>query len=303
MTTTPYDRSRVTSWLLFISTIVTVCAVFILILVVMGTRLENTSVAPQTPSAAEEERQDIAVSIARVHATAQELQTSNPDATSTAILTQLIPASQAWLERIGGVWVPWPDGAPQGYENPHLDLNAPEISLPSLQSQLSTISDKLSATDNIDPHLSVSIATSARTFAANLADPAQRLEICSTPDVAALSSAVNTAPAIVNVDTARQWLEYHAALLDPGARQIELHKINLLTELTHSALENGGKDERHPIAPLPQSADVDTSVSSLIASELLSHAPQLDHQQRTATVALLCILSPQSPIAVLPGAQ
>ncbi|QRV02714.1 hypothetical protein JTE88_02960 [Arcanobacterium phocisimile] len=303
MTDTPHIRSRFASWLLFVSIAITACAIFVLTLVVMGTRLENQSVAPKPPSASEIERQDIAVSIAQTRATAQELQAANQDPALQPLLGELVSASETWLDHVGGVWIPWPQGAPEGYENPELDLSAPEVSISALQSQLAAISDKLSAATDVDPELSLSIATSARTFAAHFAPAAERAQVCSSPDISVLASAVNSAPAIVTFDTARQWLEHDAALREPENRGDEEYKITLLTELTNSALDSGGKDARHPIAPLPQTEDTDSAVSSLVEHELLSHAAQLDQPQRTATVALLCTLNTQASVAGLPGAE
>lgn len=283
MTRRSTTMSTIASWLHFSGIIIVLCSLFALALVTMDARWENASLAPDAPSDAEKERQEIAVVVAQTNNLAHKL---NQTATETA--------TQQWLDTLGGVWVPWPNGAPRGYKNPPLNLQ-PETATPeTLAANLQDISKKAVAARELDSMLATSIATGARQLATQLGGDYH--DVCQTPDLPALAKHLSKTSSLATLETARQWYEHQAATTAERARAIE--KVNLLTRLTENMIDSGAPDSRAALAPAEAAG---TTPAQLVTATLIKHAENAPAKIREATAAFLCRISAGTTPEALPG--
>ncbi|MCI5826070.1 MAG: hypothetical protein MR006_05345 [Arcanobacterium sp.] len=80
----------------------------------LGARWEHPDLSPAAPTAPEQERQSLAILAQRIAASGS----------AAPADPSLATAAHEWAADLGGVWVPWPKGAPEGYSNPTLNLTA-----------------------------------------------------------------------------------------------------------------------------------------------------------------------------------
>lgn len=120
---------------------------FVGIMIAIGARWENADLSPQAPSELELTRQNLAEQAARIDASASKLRESKDDATVELVAL----SAERYLDLLGGVWVPWPSGAPSGYTNPPVATAAPtDVTSAVLAEELTAFSqDLLNAADNV----------------------------------------------------------------------------------------------------------------------------------------------------------
>ncbi|MDP9806960.1 hypothetical protein J2S70_001542 [Trueperella bonasi] len=215
-------QRRTGSTLIFIGTLLLGIALFALVMIVMGIRLEK-DVSPREPSPQDVERQQLA-------ARAQEIAHSGGDYASFG---------EDWTTALGGVWIPWPDGAPDGYTNPPI----PENSFDDVHSALLELSEATLNSD-LGP---VTTAIGISTLSLGASEPDQ----CGEYDLATVAGAANSGVAVENVEIARQWLEQHAAQLEVGARDSEIERIDMLSNLIDAQLAAGAPDTRPALVAEP----------------------------------------------------
>ncbi|WP_216381411.1 hypothetical protein [Arcanobacterium phocae] len=295
-----HTKSVLASWLSFVGLSLIAIAIFALVLVVMGTRWEHMSLDPAKPTPTEQARQNTAVTIARTHTLAQELQNDALEPTIAAIIGDVATASDQWLTSLGDVWVPWPDGAPEGYSNPELDLTPKEVTVDALRNELIQLSSTLPADTNLDGRIATSISVKARTLAAQLSPNEEREQSCHTPDLSQLGSHITGEQTLLRLESARQWLEHYAAIADPAQRQHPEEQIALLTALTENMIDAGTPDSRPALVPPASSEDV-TAALTVANAELIDQASQATPEEREATVSFLCLLSAGEQLPALPG--
>ncbi|MEZ7898994.1 MAG: hypothetical protein QMB98_09310 [Flaviflexus sp.] len=265
-------------------------AIFVLAMVVFGTRLDSGPEEPPAASADEVARQDAAIAYEHV-----------AEVAGSQGNEELATMASEHLEAVGGIWLPWPDGAPEGATNPPI----PAVSSADLTDLLATSIEAtrvaLEEGDPADAALYASIlirqqvAYEALVAQATGTDPAagedQSTEgdsasedVASNEDVAdpegeaetteeqaADGDADTAAPnegltvepltskqvadlasssTLVELDRARQWLETAAPHLDSPERITT--RIALLNDYTSEILDSGMADTREPFAALPE---------------------------------------------------
>ncbi len=256
----PQRRSG--STLIFIGALLLGIAIFALVMVVMGTRLEkDVSPAPATPQ--EIERQNLAV---RTQAIAD-------DGGELAVF------GEEWTNALGGVWIPWPDGAPEDYTNPPLpDPGPADVHEAMLELSESALSSDLGP-------VTTAIGISALSLSASEAGQ------CGDYDLATVASVAKTGVAVENIEMSRQWLEQDAARMALGERDDELARIELLSDLLDAQLAAGAPDTR---PALVFEADEGTHVSAAyktVIDQLTFSAMTANVEGKKNVAAFVCHLN------------
>jgi len=91
-------------------------------LALAGVRLDDRDAAVPAASAGERARQGLAEKVARLRASASALQTAHPEVPQYATIAD---RAKAYSAAVGGVWRPWPSGAPSGRTNPPVATAGP----------------------------------------------------------------------------------------------------------------------------------------------------------------------------------
>lgn len=268
--------------------LVLIIALFAVVMTAMGTRLDNQDPSAKDPSPAEVERQTLAQTVARIEVLAgersAELWTAVP----------LVDASAQWNSVLGDVWVPWPDGPPEGYENPEINVTPSEISDTALITELYELSEALIAAEELDPQLATSMAASARIYAYHLsvetgAGTANGDDICGSVNYAALGALTADESSLEIAETARQYFEFVAANTDPGNRFNEVARGEAVVNLVDAILEQGVADIRPTLVMLPE--DPLFTGYQMLADHLIVLADDADAEQRRAIVSFMCTIS------------
>ncbi|MFP7706977.1 hypothetical protein [Trueperella sp. LYQ141] len=264
------------STLRFIGSLVIGIGIFALVMVITGTHISHDPEVP-TLDSSEEARQELAVHAQQI----ADMSDGNMHSTATE-----------WVSALGGVWVPWPQGAPEGQANPQL----PTASYSTLPAALSSFANE-ALTSSAGP-TAVAIGISAYTQSVSSA------EKCGTYDLLTVGRALSNDAAVENIEIARQWLEIPASHMQIGQRDLPLARIALLSALLDAQIASGGSDTRPALAPPPShdpltdSYDVLTQQLSLAAQQ----APATDRQHIASFVCHLYHDYPDAPpIAALPG--
>lgn len=246
-----------------------------LVLTGCGVRLDTAPPEVPTADAAEEVRQDEAV-------LAQTLARDVPRITATdpAIATQLevvAAQAQAHADALGGVWEPWPDGAPEDVMVPEIDAPAspttPEDVLDLLVS--GAASAREAALTTSDAELAATLAATAIARAAAAAGLGAVLGMPVTaPDAAPLSREALLArgadgPTVLVLDSARYALETVAARSSGEVRQAMRERAVALRSLVDTALAAGAPDGR--LAAYDLGAEDDAGAVVAAQTRLLEH--------------------------------
>lgn len=269
----PQRRSG--STLMFIGALLLGIAIFALVMVVMGARLEK-DVSPAPASTQEVERQELA-------ARTQQIADDDGD---------VADYGEEWTNALGGVWVPWPDGAPEDYTNPPLpDLPAGDTNSALLELSATALGSDLGP-------VTTSMGVSALTLGA--ADASQ----CGDYDLATVAGIANTGVAVGNIESARQLLELHAAELEIGTRDSELERIALLSDLLDAQLAAGAPDTRPALVAEPDEGEHVAAAYETVIDQLTFSAMTSDADGKQHVAAFICHLNqyPDAPqIEALPG--
>lgn len=286
------SKSSVGSNLMFVGVLVLAMAIFAIVMLAMGTRLDNQDPEPEPASAEETARQDAAVAISRIQYGATSLGPANEEALAAA--TDAV----AWLEAVGGVWIPWPEGAPEGYTNPPLDLEPSEVSPEALAQDLMTLSTLMITNPPIDPDLATSIAASTRMHARAILGQDSEIQACPAVDFAILGGAAADGVSLERFETARQWLEVVAAESTPSERQNETDRFEDFTLLTEAIVDAGTTDTRPALAPrLPEAPLVEAY--TLASEQLIFLSERATPEARDNIVNLMCHMAAYPDVADL----
>jgi hypothetical protein len=290
----------------FAGAVILAIVVFAGFLVALGVRLDNQDLTPTEATTSETQRQELAVTAAKISHTAQALASGK----SSGLYSSVGHAAELYLDALGGVWIPWPSGAPSGYTNPPLATSAPsDATGVALVTSLTDFSaDALSAADDATEDTRptyMAIALSARLYARDLAealgtdDPG-----CPAVTATAAGSALGDSTTVEIADTARQWLEFDAASLPVGQRQAQLDRIASLSAFEDAAIAAGASDSRKASAPLPDNSaqSLTTQALSLFADRIAYASAITDSKGRAALFGYTCslFLSSQERESVLP---
>ncbi|WP_182173731.1 hypothetical protein [Flaviflexus equikiangi] len=242
-------------------------AIFVLAMVVIGVRLDSGPPQPEPASVSEEARQDAATAYALL---AEAAEGANPDVASMA---------RAHEEAVGGVWVPWPEGAPEGATNPPAPQSDTADVMILLERAVEATEHAVQTVDPADAPLFASILLRQQIALDALTEEEA---IAAEPLVGLAEFA--TEQTLLTLDTARQWLETAAAHLDPNESAVD--SIAEVDTMTSAILSSGMADSRLAVAPLPSwfladpspetAAQLEAEAKMLIAAELFSYIPTSD---------------------------
>lgn len=298
-------RSSVNT-LRFFGAVLIAIAIFAGFLVTLGVRPDRNGVSIPTMDAVEQARQDMAVSVARMDDGVAGLVAANPDVVA---YTESATALALYEDALGGVWVPWPDGAPEGRTNPPIDTAAPAtFDDTALVNGLVELSDQaLAASANATEQergTYAAIALSARLTAQNVAiERGLEAPACPAGDALTAGAAAPDVTTLQAADTARQWLEVDAARLPSNDRDTELARIATVAAFEEAIVSAGADDLRETFAPMPAADDNPAGKAlTLLTQQIVAASVIADQPGREALLGFSCSLFQDSAerSAVLP---
>ncbi|MGO1943857.1 MAG: hypothetical protein ACTH1Z_05585 [Ancrocorticia sp.] len=272
-------------------------AIFSGAIIAMGGQLENADLTPDAPTAEQEARQNLAVQAHRISASSEALLADAPD---SAELAAIHDVSVSYEEQLGGVWIPWPSGAPEGYTNPPLSTDPPaEIDEEALLAELQDFSQaSLDAAEGLAPAdrpTTLSMSLGSRLLGANYAQ-AVGLDtpMCGAADPV-LAGRATTTPEMLNIaDSSRQWIETDTARMDPNAREAQVERIAAIDAYIEAVLENDVPDHREAFAAYPSLSEGETytqvGLENLTGSLITVAADSTSAEEREAVISLSCSL-------------
>ena len=275
----------------------------------MGGRPENVDLSPETPSAEESARQALAVQAHQIAVSSDALLDDVPDSEA---LTQIRDVATSYEQQLGGVWVPWPSGAPSGYTNPALDTDAPaDVSSESLLEALQDFSQStlgLSTTSNADDRpVLLSMNLGSRLLGATYAESVgSDLPMCGDVDVALAAKAAATSDVVGVADASRQWLETDAAQTSADSRDAQINRIDSLNAFIEVVLLHDGTDDREAFVAYPEVSDGETythvALDDLSASLLSAASSSSSLEESDSIISYGCslYLTPEERSAALP---
>ncbi|MFT0847834.1 hypothetical protein VR010_08775 [Actinomycetaceae bacterium L2_0104] len=302
---------KVSGWK-FAAGVILGVAIFVGILVAIGARPEHQDLTPPEASEQETTRQALAEQAVRIERSAQQLQEDEENAS----LQSVAEAASIYAEDLGGVWVPWPDGAPTGYTNPPLETEPPvDLTGTALVEELVSFSESARSAIDSAPAAQrqelASMALGAQLLAMDLAESGEaEVPSCGEVDIAAAGAAANSTSTLEVADAARQWLETDASNLPAGARDPELIRINAVSTFEEAILRSGTADTRSAFAAYPELAEGETYTSQalhMLSAELLTSAAEAEPAERDALLSFGCSLfltsSERAAALPLPGVE
>lgn len=289
------------SWLkkqwVFIIALLSSVALFGIFMYSIGLHSEHPDLTPPEPSAGEIQRQKTALSAHLI----SEIAKQHPQ------LSALGAAGEAWEKAWGGVWVPWPEGAPAGYQNPELSLTPAATDIPALQSELLNFANLSiqAGSSRTARQLGISTSAKARYYIALLAKESGNngeTAIDITPgSLKELGKAVSGSEELNRLEVLRQQLQNTTAELAFSERENRLQLLDSLNALIDGALANKVTDTR------PVMVDPDMKVADLgaaLCGELLTLGERSEAPTReTAAEVLAQILQVFPNDSAFPGWQ
>lgn len=283
-------------------------AIFAGAIVAMGGRFEDADLTPETPSAEETARQDLAVQAHQITTASQALLDSSPDSTRLATLHET--ASQ-YEDQLGGVWVPWPSGAPSGYTNPPLATDSPaDLKGEDLVSEIKDFSGaSLKAADaasDEDAPMYLSMALGSRLLGEDYAESIGSDDpVCGEVNIELAAQVLAPSGSLDVIDASRQWLETDTARMDPESRDSQIARGDALDSFIEAMITNDATDNREAFSAYPDLAGDETySDVALgnISSVLISNGVDASPEQREALLSFGCslYLTPSERSAALP---
>lgn len=258
--------------LIFSGSLILGIALFVVLLIAMGARPENVDLNAPPATSAEVQRQDAATAAHRVNKAAQ-----------AEGQMALAAAAAAWEMQLGGVWIPWPDGAPDGYENPAVNTEPTGSGAKYLAGELTRLAKAAYPS-------SPEVSADAYAYAARLGGKCPGYNPADVP----------AADSISVLFTAKQWFELGGANA-PSNHDQQRQRADAVAKVITAALANGAADTRSPLAP-PPPADPIASAYQLLGPEILHQSAQAGDATRKATVGWLCELYsyPDAPSLLTP---
>ena len=268
-----------------------------------GLRLETPPPVAPSPDAAEELRQDAAAEAAAIAGTVSEV---TAEGATAELLTRIGAEADAHLEALGGVWVAWPDGTPEGAVAPE---PAPTAAVPDpdaadvLELLTTGAADAregavVAPTDELAAVLaavSLSRAHGAAEVAAATGTTAPEPTAAPLSREALLVRGVD-GPTLRVLDQARFAYETVAARSEGAAREAAAARAAHLQSLVDLAVEEGAPDERLGVYDLP-GADEEAGLTAEQAAVVDAESRLLEHW-----VFSLGLVSPDGRGALLDAA-
>ncbi|MDD7466183.1 MAG: hypothetical protein PUK59_08195 [Actinomycetaceae bacterium] len=294
------------------------------VLMGLGARLEHPDLTPAQPSSAEQERQHLAILAQRIaNGAATTSATTSAAASATAstasdspLNSTLAADAEEWVTKLGGVWIPWPQGAPDGYSNPQLDLTGIS-SLADLSAALWEFSEAAQAFSAGDaaatgaqtptqqeppasadsdsnstalPTLGLALALSATKHAVTVDHARNAPAACPSFTPTQMSTLLISHPyALWQLESARQALELKQANLDADQQPALTAAMDTLAHTVDAGLAAGASDVRPLLVPPPDSS---TTAETIADSAVAALAPlAITPEETAALVSFQCQLS------------
>lgn len=247
-----------------------------------GVRLESPPPTAPVPDAVEQVRQDGAIDAATIARTVAEVTAAEGEVAE--ILDRVAAQARTHADALGGVWVAWPDGAPEGVTTAPVSTDPP-VAAPEARDVLDLLTAgaadareaSLASPDDAVAAVLASVSISRSHTAADLAaavgeDLAPAAGAALTPD--ALRARGSDGPTLLVLDQARHAFETVAARSTGATRQAAAARASHLQLLVDTALADGAPDRRPGVYALPDATD-DLSAEQAAAvdaeSRLLEH--------------------------------
>ncbi len=259
------------------------------ILIAIGAHPTHVDLSPAPASTAEQQRQDVAVLATRIAAS-----------TRAHHNEELATQAEQWAQAAGGVWVPWPSGAPSGYTNP---VEATSAAPEKLTADLASLRDAAITAAPAEPltYRSIAVAAghalAAQQHQGTASAPAGQLApiaACGPVDTDAVARGLS-ADALARFDAARQWFEA-AAGSGKADKTTTATRVAILDAMEEAALTDV-RDARSPFAALPASDTEKAATETLTAALLTSSAPDRE------VVGTACALTIADSLDALPGVE
>lgn len=248
-----------------------------------GLRLETPPPVAPSPDVAEELRQDAAAEAATIAGTVSEV---TADGATADLLTRVGAEAEAHLDALGGVWVAWPEGTPEGAVAPE---PAPTAAVPdpdaadvlellttgaadAREGAVAAPTDDLAA---VLAAVSLSRAHAAAQVAAATGAAAPEPAAAPLTREALLVRGVD-GPTLRVLDQARFAYETVAARSDGAARESAVARAAHLQSLVDAAVEEGAPDERLGVYDLP-GADAEAGLTAEQAAVVDAENRLLEH--------------------------
>lgn len=261
-------------------------------MIVIGVRLDTGPTLPDPPSAAEEARQNAAASYSVLADAAEDDDT----------YTDIAQMARSHEDAVGGVWVPWPEGAPDGATNPPAPQADSADVTELLDEAIAATETALREASSSDAALYASILLRQQaaydSIAAEDEEPTGGMtaEPLSSAQIAELAGEQS----LVELDTARQWLETAAPHLESNEQARA--RIADLDDFTSEILDSGTADSRDAFAPVPDwfleapspetASRLEAEAYRLVATEIFTYIPTQSGVDAEIIATALQFLSP-----------
>ncbi|MDO5724557.1 MAG: hypothetical protein Q4P33_09225 [Flaviflexus sp.] len=270
-------------------------ALFTLIVMVMGARLDSGPKDPEPASQAEQARQQAALDLDVLTRGAAQLGEED-----------LEEIASSELAEIGGVWVPWPDEVPEGKSNPPIHPLPENLDVAGLTELFDGAID--SSREALTSAPDTEVARYASQFMVLLAERrAWGAEVEADPLPAPLTAdelaaLVSDSETFLRLSTAEQWLEVAAARASDEQREALAKQAQQLSVLTFAMSEAAASANPPIYAPLPdwfwESAEdpaaplrLRTESAKLITSHAIFLAGQVAPEYRADVLRSLLALT------------
>ncbi len=235
----------------------------------LGVRYQYPDLTPPPASKFQVARQNTVIKIHQIETLATQLE-----------LSSLSTDSATWRTLLGQIWIPWPQGAPSGYQNPTLNLTPPDLpatqqpqGLLTLLSEIQTDLDQL-ITLAPDPKLNRTFLTALKAKVYyhatqlsthyQLPNPTPDLELAKLTDLLTQTSLV---PAL---DKAIQLREHLLTSTADTAYQNLKTELATLTVLQADAIAVLPIVEREILTPYyPSNTDTSASTADILTNDPL----------------------------------
>lgn len=221
-----------------------------------GLRLDTGPEGPSPASVAETHRQDAAIQAQNLAETTRAVAETETDPSVLEALDAVAAGLDEQVEALGGVWVAWPDGAPEGESNRPVPEPASASGLEDLRGLLTSSADEVvtvltdvPATDQDLASVLTSVAVGRHLAAAELPreDGAEAAVEPAAPG-ADLIAGVADGPTVRALDQAHYFAQTIAAREDDAEAAERATNLQVLID---AALAAGAPDTREPAYPWP----------------------------------------------------
>lgn len=230
---------------IFILACAIAAALFILIFLVIGGRFDSGIPEPEEASVAEQERQDTVEQLLTLSNAASDLSTGEDAYAAIA------ERAAAYADGLGGLWVPWPDGPPEGATNPPVETTPPtdltaEGFVVLYDATMTQLVDGLAAASDQDAPRYASMLLGLQALSPEGATFSS--EPPGTDDLAALLS---DSVSLSVISHAHHYFETAAARTDVDSRTAREAAATRLDALSNAIIDTGVADTREQLPALP----------------------------------------------------